>query len=162
MSTHGKKRIAIVAGVCAASAFGLLLTQDSTRAQEETSGIAVGTYEPGQVAQQTGLQQKMTEQMSGLQQRMQQAQQDGDQEAMQAIQGEAQQIQQKAVEDFESSIDEAMPKIAESAGVQIIAVEVSYAADGIETKDVTAAIIEELGGAAPQPQISLPPTQQQQ
>lgn len=155
-----KKRMMIATGVCAASALSLLLTQGATRAQEKAPAITVGTFEPGLVAQQTGLQQKVIGQMGGLQERMQQAQQTGNQEEMQKIQGEAQAIQKKAVEEFEAAIDKALPEVAKAAGVQIIVVEVAYMAEGIETKDLTAEVVTQLGGEAPQAEISLPPAQQ--
>ncbi len=45
-----------------------------------------------------------------------------------------------------------MPQVAEDAGVQIIAVNVAYTAEGITTKDVTEAVISQMGGGAPAPQ----------
>ena len=154
-----KKRIMILTGVCAASALGLLLTQDATRA-EEKAAITVGTFEPGLVAQQTGLQQKVMEQMGVLQERMQAAQQSGNQEEMKKIQGEAQTIQQNAVAEFEAAIDKALPEVAKAAGVQLIAIDIAFMAEGIETKDLTAEVVAKLGGEAPQPEISFPPAQQ--
>lgn len=151
MFNYGKKRVWVLAGVFVAAIATVLVTQNATQAEEEAGAMIVGTFEPGTVAQQTGLQEKMREQMAGLQQRMQAAQQEGDQAAMQKIQGEAQQIQKTAVESFQSSIDEALPTVAKAAGVQIIAVEVSYMAPGVESKDLTNAVIAEMGGEAPAP-----------
>ena len=154
MKTSWKK--AVIAGMSMAMALtgAVLLAQNTGEADE---AMIVGTYNPQQVAMQSGLQQKMQGEMAGLQQRMQAAQQEGDQAAMQQIQGEAGQIQERIVGEFESDLDEAMPGVAEEAGVKIIAVEVSYTADDIETKDVTNALIAELnGGEMPQQELSIP------
>jgi cell fate (sporulation/competence/biofilm development) regulator YlbF (YheA/YmcA/DUF963 family) len=79
----------------------------------------------------------MTEQMEGLQQRMQAAQQAGNQEEIQRIQAAAQQIQENVVAEFENNVNAALPAVAQEAGAQVIAIEVSYAAPGIETRDLT-------------------------
>ncbi|MBX3176946.1 MAG: OmpH family outer membrane protein [Candidatus Hydrogenedentes bacterium] len=159
MTPQRKRRIWILTGVCGAALAALLGSQGTTRAAE---GFAIGTFEPGRIAEATGLQQRLSEQIGGLQQRMQQAQQEGDQEQMQQIQSEAQAMQQKAVAEFEASIDKALPAVAEEAGLKLIAVEVSYMAPDITSKDVTDEVIEEMGGAvAAAPELSLPPLQGQ-
>ncbi|MBX3176945.1 MAG: hypothetical protein KF886_06285 [Candidatus Hydrogenedentes bacterium] len=146
MSAPRTKKIWIVTGVCAAAIVALFGQHGTLRAQEAAPAITVGTFQPGRVAEATGVQQRLMEQVNGLQQRMMQAQQSGDQAAMQQIQTEAQDMQRKAIEDFEASIEQAMPAVAEKTGVQIIALEVSYMAPGITSKDVTAEVIAELGG----------------
>lgn len=140
-------RALILGGIAAAAVLAAVATQGTLQAQEtESSGIVVGTYAPGDVAQHTGLQQRMQEGIEDLQQRMQLAQQAGNQQEMREIQAEAQQLQQDIVADFESSVDAAMADVAKAADVDIIAIEVSYAAPGIETKDVTQEIIGQLNG----------------
>jgi len=146
-----KKRITVLAGLACAATFAVLASLGTGQADDV---LAVGTYSVEDVAAQSGLQQQMQQEMSGLQIRMQEAQQEGDQAAMQQIQTEAGQIQERIVADFENSLDAAMPAVAEKAGVKIIAADVSYAADDVETRDVTNDIIAEMnGGAAPTPDI---------
>lgn len=142
--------------VAIAALLGGLLTQNAIQAQEEEeSGVVVGTYEPQQVADQSGLNEKLMQDMSGLQERMLTAQQEGNQQEMQQVQAEAQQIQQAAVADFEAQVEAALPKVAEDTGSDIIAVQVAYVAEGIETKDVTNEIIAEInGGVAPTQQLA--------
>lgn len=162
MSAPRKRKLWIVIGVCAAAIVALFGQQETLRAQEAPSTTTIGTFEPGRVAEATGVQQRLMEQVNGLQQRMMQAQQSGDQAAMQQIQSEAQEMQRKAIADFEASIEKAMPVVAEKTGVQIIVVEVYYQAEGIASKDVTADVITELGGTveeAPAEEASEPQAQ---
>lgn len=139
------KRVWIAAGVTGAALLGVLLSSSATRAAEDAPAIKVGTFEPALIAQQAGLQAKMQEKMSGLQERAQAAQQSGDQAAMQQLQSEFQQIQKEIVDEFKSSIDKALPKVAEETGVVLIAIEVSYAAPGIESVDVTKEVAAAMG-----------------
>lgn len=125
------------------------------QAQEEAAGLVIGTYQPSQVAQSVGFQQRMMQKMQGLQARMQQAQEEGDQEAMQQIQSEAQQAQQDATNELLADIEAVMPQVAGETGVQVVAVNVTYTADGVTTKDITQDIVnamsaeEESAQAAP-------------
>lgn len=138
-----KKRVLMVAGVAFVAAVGLLVSINTSQAQED---LVVGTFDPQEVAMNTGLQEKMQGQMEGLRQRAQEAQQNSDQSAMQQIQMDAQKIQQEVIQEFEASMSEVMPAVAEAAGVKIIAQGVAYTAPGIETKDLTSEIIAEMGG----------------
>ena len=154
MKTSLKKATILGVSMAVALTGAVMFSQNTGEADE---ALIVGTYNPQTVAMQSGLQQKMQAEMAGLQQRMQVAQQEGNQAAMQEIQGEAGQIQERLVGEFESDLDKAMPGVAEEAGVKIIAVEVSYTADEVETKDVTNALIAELnGGEMPQQELSIP------
>lgn len=148
MTTQTTRRIVTAAFVAAIALCGALVAQDTIQA-EEGAAITVGTYEPQEAAQKTGLNNQITQAMSGLQERMMAAQQQGNQQEMQKIQAEAQQIQQDVVEDFQSRMKAAMPAVAKATGTDIIAIRVSYAAEGIETKDVTDELIKEMTGTAP-------------
>ena len=145
-------RTMVLGGVAIAAMLGVLATQPMVKAQDEGAvDIVVGSYNPQSVAQQVGLEQKLMAEMGTLQERMQAAQQQGDQQAMQEIQMEAQQIQQGIIGEFESDLDAAMAGIAGEAGVQMIAVEVSWTAPGVETVDLTQEFVDAMGGAAPAP-----------
>jgi hypothetical protein len=138
MITRGSaRRLLVLGGIAAVAIVVAFAPQSDLRAQDEAPGIVVGTYDPQQVAVQAGVQAQMTEQMEGLQQRMQAAQQAGNQEEIQRIQAAAQQIQDNVVAEFENNVNAALPAVAQEAGAQVIAIEVSYAAPGIETRDLT-------------------------
>jgi len=161
-----KKHMWVLAGVTGAAVATIVLSQNTTRAQEAAPAMVLGTFEPAQVAQESGMQAKMQammqEKMGGLRERAQAAQQSGDQAAMQQIQAEAQQIQMDAVKEFQDALDATLPKVAEEAGVQIIAVEYAFTAPGIETKDLTAEIVAALGGGTPPVEIVVPDAPQAQ
>lgn len=152
MNTPMTPRALALCTIAVAALAGALLAQDNIQAQEEETAaqaqeqtdIVVGTYEPQQVAERYGINQKLMEGLTGLQERMQTAQQQGDQQAMQEIQAEAQQVQEDVVSEFEKEVEDAMAAVAEETGADIIAVQVAYLAEGIETKDVTNELIEEM------------------
>lgn len=137
----------IVASAIALALAALLLAPSLSAQEEGDAQIVIGIYQPQQIAQATGLQQQMMEQMQGLQQRAQQAQQEGDQAAMQQIQMEAQQIQQDATNEFIERLRAVLPGVAEAAGAQIIASDIGYAAPGVVTEDVTQAVIDAMNAA---------------
>ena len=127
-----------------------LVLGPALHAQDDGAKIVVGTYKAQEVAQAVNFQENLRQQIQGLQGRMQQAQQSGDQAAMQQIQNEARQMQQDATQKLLDRINSVMPQVAEATGAQVIATEVSYAAPGVSTKDVTQAVIDALKAAAPQ------------
>lgn len=134
--------VVLLAVVAVFLSFGLDAQEDAV------AEVLVGTYEPQQVAQAAGLQEQVMQQMSGLQQRAQEAQQAGDEAAMQQIQAEAQQIQQEAADRFIADLEAVMPQVAAATGATIIATDVTYAAPGVVTEDVTQAVVEAMQGTA--------------
>lgn len=148
-------RSLVFGGIAIAAVLGLMASHATVRAADEGhAGIAVGTYSPQMIAQRVGLQEKMMAQMGALQERAMAAQAEQDTEALQQIQLEAQQIEQAVIGEFQADLDGAIPGVAEEAGVQIVAIEVSWTAPGIETVDVSSAIAEALG--APEASMELP------
>lgn len=138
-------RIVFAAGTLALALVAVLLSSPLHAQGEPSAEILVGTYQPQQVAEAVGFQQKVMQDMQGLQQRAQQAQQEGDQEALQQLQVEAQQIEQQAAARFLADIDAVMPQVAEAAGAHVVVTDVTYAAPGVATEDLTEAVIEALG-----------------
>lgn len=155
-------RVLAFSTIAVAAVLTAFMAQNTTQAQEQTSGIIVGTYEPQRVAEQYGINEKLMEGMAGLQQRMQAAQQQGDQQEMQQIQAEAQQVQNDVIGEFENEVEAVLPSVAEETGADIIAVQVAYVAEGIETKDVTNEVIAEMNGGAAQEADEQPETLQSQ
>lgn len=153
MSVRTLKPVLATGAAVLLLAAGAFLAGSDLHAQgDEGAQVVVGTYNPQQVAQAMGLQQQMMQEMQALQQRAQEAQQSGDQQAMQEIQAEAQQIQQETADRFMADVEGVMAQVAESTGASIIATEVTYTGPGVTTQDVTQAVIEALGGAAPAPE----------
>lgn len=151
MNRPQTRRLAGFAVVASAAVIVALAPDRATQAQASPAEIVVGTYQPQQAAEQAGLNEQLVQAMSGLQERMVAAQQQGDQQAMQQIQAEARQVQQGIVQEFQTKIEQAMPAVAETAGVDIIAVQIAYTADGIATKDVTQNVVAELNGGKAMP-----------
>lgn len=146
MSTLFDKRTLLAGTAALALVAGLLVTGSGLQAQDDAaSAVAVGTYDPQQVAQASGFEQKMMQEMQGLQERAQTAQQEGDQATLQQVQQEAQQIQQDATSRLIADIEAVMPQVAASEGVQVIATEVTYTAEGVSTTDVTQSVIDAMG-----------------
>lgn len=139
---------ALIAGAVALVLVAFFVSS-AMNAQEDASEIIVGTYDPQQVAEAVGYQQRVMQRMEGLQERMQQAQQTGDQQAMQQIQTEAQQIQQDTAMELVGEIEATMPQVAADTGATIIATDVAYTAPGVATEDVTPAVIAAMGAEAP-------------
>jgi hypothetical protein len=158
MSVRSTRPVLVGAAVALLLAAGVLSSGSALDAQAEAGAeILVGTYQPQQVAQAVGFQQRVMQNMVGLQERAQQAQAAGDQQAMQQIQAEAQQIEQQAASDLLAEIEAVMPQVAEKTGALIIATGVSYAAPGVTTEDVTETVIAALGSeAAPNAEVDEP------
>lgn len=148
MSVLSSRRLTALTAAVLTLALGIFALQPGVQAQEAGDGLVVGTYQPNEIAQAVGFQQKMMQKMEGLQARMQQAQQEGDQEAMQQIQTEAQQAQQEATDELLADIEAVMPRVAEQTGVRIVAVDVAYTAEDVTTKDITQDIVNAMSGAA--------------
>lgn len=108
------------------------------------SAFQVGTYNPEEVFQSHSAQEELAEASQTARTQLQQAQQADNQEEMEGIQQEYQATQSRIVEKFRSDVDEKLPEAAEAAGVQVIATEVVYTAEDVETKDITPALIEAL------------------
>ena len=138
---------------------GVMLSGAS--AQEKAAPLRVGTYQPQEVFSNSGPGKALMEQMEQMQSQMQQAQESGDQQKLMQIQMQAQQQQQDAVQAFQQAVQQAVPSVAEDQGVQVVAVEVTYTAPGVETQDLTPKLIEQVqqienGEATPQQQNQAP------
>lgn len=133
-------------------------TPGQAQAAPEGEQVRVGTYEPEQVFGAYHGREAFMQQFQELQIEAQTAQQEGDQEQMMAIQQRLQEAQQEVIETFQNEVEQAMPDVAEKAGVQIVAVEVVYRAPNVETQNVTAEVIEKIneGHDVQQPEPIVP------
>ncbi|MEX0744422.1 MAG: hypothetical protein WD118_02370 [Phycisphaeraceae bacterium] len=140
--------------VALAAGAAVLTTPSVGQAQQGEGGeVRIGTYQPEQVFSSFHGREALMQDFQELQMQAQQAQQQGDQEQLMQLQQQLQQAQQEIIGTFESAVEEAMPEVAEQAGVQVVAIEVVYTAEGIESQDVTTELIEKIneGHEAPEP-----------
>lgn len=114
------------------------------KADGKNAVVRAGTYESQQVFTSSKFGEKLTKDFEGLQRDMQAAQQEGDQQKMAQVQMRAQQMQQRVVATFQQNVKKVMPDVAKEAKVQIIAPEIVYAADDVETQDLTRAVVKHL------------------
>ncbi|MFO7898461.1 MAG: hypothetical protein R6V58_05315 [Planctomycetota bacterium] len=108
--------------------------------------VQVGTYQPRTVFQNSPAGKELMEEVQAIRPAMAKAQQAGDQQKLQQLQTQFQKKQKETVEKFERDIEKVLPGVAKAAGVKVIALEVVYAAEGVETEDVTAQVTKALGG----------------
>lgn len=133
------------------------------RAQREAGPVQVGTYDEKAVFQAHPAQQQVQTAMQTAQTQLQQAQQQRDQQKMQQIQQQYEQARSQAVQQFRQDVARALPKIAQAADVQVVAMEVVYKADEVKTVDLTRSLTQALAKlnnqpakAQPKPQYQLP------
>lgn len=152
MSTVQKHRFAMrffaVVGVVAVAALAMtLVSQPDARADQHGGGVTqVGTYDLEQVFQTYPGRQELMEAFQEAQPQMAEAQQEGNHQRMQQIQQQLQQKQQEVIDKFYEDVEEQLPGIAEAANVQVVALEVAWTAEGIDTLDLTGQVVEALGG----------------
>lgn len=140
-------------GVLAACGLALALFaggfSQAAATQDDHDTMRLGTYEPQRAFQQYHGMQDFNQQMQRLQQQAQEAQQQGDQQRMMQIQQEMQQLQNQVVEQFHSDVENVIPKVAENAGVQLVAIDIVYAADDLgEPHDLTDQLIQQVNEEA--------------
>ncbi len=143
---HAMRFLAVV-GVVAIAALAITLVQPDARADQHAEGITqVGTYNIEQVFQTYPGRQELMEAFQEAQPQMAEAQQEGDHQKMQQIQEQLQQKQQEVIDKFHDDVEEQLPGIAGEANVQVVALEIAWAAEGIDTVDLTEQVVEALGG----------------
>jgi len=113
--------------------------QDRPAAQAERArpAVKIGTYDPEVVFQAHPAEKEMREVLRTAQAQIQQAQQEEDQQKMQQIEQQYQQARQKAIQHFQEDVSEALPEVAKAAGVKVVAMQVVYKADDVQTVDIT-------------------------
>lgn len=112
--------------------------------QETEADLQVGTYDPQSVLEQHPAHEELWQAAQSTQSEMQKAQEQDDYEQVQQLQKQYQEKRNQILDDFEADIDEAIPEVAEDAGVQVVALEVVYTDDNIQTKDITSELVDEL------------------
>jgi TolA-binding protein len=117
-------------------------------AAENDAELRVGTLEPGMAFQHWAGRDEAIAQMQQIQTQAQAAQQAGDEMQVMQLQNQMQQKQQELLTNFERDLREVLPEVAREAGVKVIAVNIAYTADDVETQDLTAEVVEALGGDA--------------
>ncbi|MFP4499846.1 MAG: hypothetical protein ACLFTT_02500 [Candidatus Hydrogenedentota bacterium] len=129
--------------------------------QAEEGAIVVGTYNAQAAFEQHPAQAEFKQSIATLQDGMREAQQEGDNERVQQLQQEYEQERTQAVEQFHQDVETAVPDAASKAGVQVVAEQVVYTADNIETKDITADVVDAFpAGSDGQPEPAQPGVQE--
>ncbi len=141
-----KSRLAAGAALVAAVgiAAGLTLAPDHHNSDRDGEKLSIGTYEPQQVFDNYHRTVDFFEYLEEIQAEAMQAQQAGDQDRLMELEAQFQQRQQDLMERFEAAVERTMPAIAESEKVKLIALEVVYASDEIEQRDLTTEILTKL------------------
>jgi len=154
MNRMRMKLSSVVAALALVAVAAVAINTARGQAADE-AGLTVGTYDPQQAFQQYPGREQLMAQMQQLQQQFMQAQQQNDTATAQNVQQQVQRLQQTAVRDFQQAVQKVMPKVAQEAGTQIIALQVAYKSPDVQVKDVTATVVEKLkakGGGGAQPQ----------
>jgi len=133
--------IAVVA--LAVTSFAGLQAQDNGK---DAKVAQVGTYDMQMAFQQYPGREELMKTYQSVRSEMSKAQKEGDQKKAKEIQQKLQKKQQEIIEKFRSDVEKAVPKVAKSTGVKVVAMQVVYTAEGINTKDITPQIVEKIGG----------------
>lgn len=134
---------AILAGAITVAWTGRANAQD---VDTRKATVRVGVYNQEQVFQQYPAREELLKVYESAQADIQKAQQEGNQQRVQQLQQELQVKQQQIIQQFENDVEEALPDVAREANVHVVALEVVYTAEGVNTKDLTAEIAEGIGG----------------
>jgi len=128
---------AVLTTAVVASILLLSVQSDAQGQNAAANAMQVGTYDQQALFQEYPGSDELTEFYRDLQQRMQQAQQEGNQQKLQELQQEAEAKRQQVLQGFQNAVKTAIPQVAEEADVQVVALQVVYAADDVEQADLT-------------------------
>jgi len=142
-TTPNRMTVFGVAGALAAVAFVGLPTQAQQQGQGDDS-ITVGTVQAQQVYQNYDGRQQMMQQIRQIQQEARQAQQNGNQQQARQKQQQMQQKQQEIMQKFRSNMEKATQQVAEDQDIDLVAQQVSYASDRVQTQDITEPVTQAL------------------
>ena len=133
MSSSRRRHIriaALVSIVAALAAIGMprpLLAQDDDR----YSKPKIGTYDLQRVFELSGYSEHLGDEMDRLYEEMRQAQEAGERSKLLDLQQTLEQVRRETIEDFNEAVREALPDIARSMGLVIVAAHYDYLAEGI-------------------------------
>ena len=125
------------------------LAQDGEADAGDEATMVIGTYQPSEAFGSYPGRQDFMQTVQDLRRQAQAAQQAGQPDKLMDLQEQMQQAQQQVVSRFEADLEKVMPKVADEAGVDAVAVQVVHAGEGIETRDVTNTLVKHLGEIAP-------------
>lgn len=134
--------VTLIAGLVIASSFRVNshANAQQTEEQADNATLKVGVYDAQALFQQSPDGKELMEYYENLQQEIQKAQQAGDQMKIQQLQQEAEKKRTEVVENFHKSVDEILPDVADDAGIKVVAVQVIYTADEVQTENLTRAL----------------------
>ncbi|MFO7957720.1 MAG: hypothetical protein R6X33_11560 [Candidatus Brocadiia bacterium] len=133
----------VVSFVHQAGAQQIELPQEAEQSEQEAT-LKVGTYNAEAVFQSHPGHARL---MNAVQEAQQQVE-GADQQTRAQIQQQISQQQAQIIQQFQSDVQEALPEAAEAADVKVVAVEIAYTAEDVETVDVSEHLIKAFEGAA--------------
>ena len=142
--------------IACVAAIAFTAGQLNVQAQEPVTGIVVGTYAPQTAFEHHPAQARLMEVTQTLQTELHQAQQEGDAARVQQIQQQYEQEHTRAVEHFQRDVNQAVPAAAETAGVNVVALDIVYATPDVQTRDITQQLVEVFEELPEQPEAAPP------
>ncbi len=153
MSTNNPiRRLALPALVITGLVLGaVVLIGPQTEAQAQQQAVdpamKVGVYDQQALFDEYPGSEELMQYYQQIQPQMQEAQQAGDQQKMQQLQQATEQKRKEVIANFQNAVKQALPEVASNVGIKVVAIQVVYAADDVQTTNLTkplaAAIAEE-------------------
>jgi Skp family chaperone for outer membrane proteins len=131
----------------AITSLGQLRAQNQSGSDGNASKVAqVGTYDRQKAFRQYPGRKDLMDAFTSARSQMSKAQQEGNQKKIKEIQQNLQKKQTEIVKKFQKDVKKALPDVADKAKVKVVAVDVVYTADDVNTKDITSDIVKAIGG----------------
>ncbi|MFO8006725.1 MAG: hypothetical protein R6V05_03225 [Candidatus Brocadiia bacterium] len=127
------------------------------RTEAEPRRVAqVGTYDPQKAFEQSPAQEELMEAYEASLPALREAEQKGDQQKAQQLQQKLVQKREQLIGEFQNDVRAALPDVAKAAGVQVVALDIVYTEESVNTKDITPQIVEAIADGPPGEE-ALPP-----
>ncbi len=120
-------------------------TDAQAQQQAAKGAMQVGVYDQQALFQEYPGSQELMQFYQGIQDQMQQAQQDGDQQKLRELQQVTEEKRQEVIQNFEKAVDNALPTVADEAGIKVVALQVVYTADDVKTTNLTRPLAAAIG-----------------
>lgn len=108
----------------------------------------LGVYDTQRVLQAFGPYAEYQQKVRDLQARARQQGQGLDQETLMKMRQQMNAARNELLQEYQRAVNDALPGVARQNDLQVVAVEVAYTSDNVETVDVTGDLVEALNGAA--------------
>lgn len=112
-------------------------TDAQAQQQDAEPAMKVGVYDQQALFQEYPGSEELMQYFQQIESDMQEARQAGDQEKMQQLQQATEQKRNEVVEKFQDAVQEALPQVAGEENVKVVAMQVVYTADDVQTTNLT-------------------------